>query len=202
MSSLPFQIGITGGIGAGKSILCQVFASLGTPLYSADDRAKWLMNNDPELRNQIIAQFSDKAYHDQGLDRQYLAEHVFHDQAKLEVLNELVHPAVAKDYENWLVEHSFAAYVIKEAALMYETGSHVTLDKVIVVTAPEAVRINRVQKRDPQRGRDQIKAIIAKQIPVEEAIAQADFVIVNDGESLLLPEVLRLHKLFSTQRVD
>ncbi len=200
MNSLPLQIGITGGIGAGKSIVCKIFATLGVPTYNADDRAKWLMNHDEALKAAIISKFSDRAYNDEGLDRQYLAEHVFHSESKLKLLNSLVHPTVAKDYQEWVSSHKNIAYVIKEAALLFETGSHQEMDKNIVVSAPETIRIARIKKRDPQRDEAQIKAIMGKQIAVSEAIGKADFVINNDGLSLLLPKVLELHQLFSIAR--
>jgi len=197
MSKRPDQIGVTGGIGAGKSTVCEIFKTLGIPIYNADDRAKWLMNNDEELKEDVIAAFSEKAYNEEGLDRQYLAEHVFHDQRKLSILNNLVHPMVAYDYHEWVMDHQEAPYLIKEAALMYEAGSHREMDKTILVIAPEEVRIARVLKRDPERGEDQVKEIISKQIPVEKAMEISDYMIRNDEQSLLLPKVLELHKLFS-----
>lgn len=200
MNSLPLQIGITGGIGAGKSIVCKIFATLGVPTYNADDRAKWLMNHDEALKVGIISKFSDKAYNDERLDRQYLAEYVFHSESKLKLLNSLVHPAVAKDYQSWVSSHEKATYVVKEAALLFETGSYKEMGKNIVVSAPETIRIARIKKRDPQRDESQIKAIIGKQISVSEAIDKADFVIMNDGSTSVLTQVLELHQLFSAAR--
>lgn len=198
MSKRPGQIGVTGGMGAGKSTVCQIFKSLGVPVYNADDRAKWLMNNDEDLKADIIEVFSEKAYNEEGLDRQYLAKNVFHDQHQLNLLNNLVHPQVAYDYHEWVMSHQDVPYMIKEAALMYEGGSHRELDKIIVVTAPEELRIERVLKRDSQRDEEQVREIISKQIPVLEAVNRADFVIKNDGQSLVLPKVLELHQLFSS----
>ncbi len=200
MSKRPDQIGITGGIGAGKSTVCKIFKSLGVPAYNADDRAKWLMNHDEGLKADIILEFSEKAYNNDGLDRQYLAESVFHDQQRLNMLNNLVHPMVAYDYHEWVMSHQDSTYLIKEAALMYEGGSYRELDKIIVVTAPEQVRVSRVLQRDPQRDESQVREIISKQIPVSEAIDKADFVIQNDGSTLVLPQVLKLHELFSAAR--
>lgn len=197
MSKRPDLIGVTGGMGAGKSIVCEVFKTLGVPVYNADDRAKWLMNNDEDLKADIIAEFSEDAYNAEGLDRQYLAKNVFHDQLRLNMLNNLVHPQVAYDYHEWVMSHQDIPYLIKEAALMFEGGSYRELDKIIVVTAPEEIRIDRILKRDPQRDEEQVKEIISKQIPVMEAVDRADFVIKNDGRSLVLPKVLELHQLFS-----
>ena len=200
MSKRPDQIGVTGGIGAGKSTVCEIFKSLGIPVYNADERAKWLMNNDEDLKEDIIAEFSEKAYNEEGLDRQYLAEHVFHDQRKLNLLNNLVHPMVAYDYHEWVMDNQEAPYLIKEAALMFEAGSHREMDKTILVIAPEDVRIARVIKRDPQRGEEQVKDIISKQIPVEKALDMADYMIRNDEQSLLLPKVLELHESFIAKK--
>jgi dephospho-CoA kinase len=197
MSRRPDQIGITGGIGAGKSTVCEIFKTLDIPVYNADERAKWLMNNDADLKADIIYAFTEKAYNKEGLDRQYLAENVFHDQDQLNLLNNIVHPQVAYDFHEWVMSHQEAPYLIKEAALMFEAGSHREMDKTIVVIAPEELRIERVLKRDPERDEEQVKAIIDKQIDVEDAIDRADYMIRNDEQSLLLPKVLELHEQFS-----
>ena len=200
MSKRPDQIGITGGIGAGKSTICKIFKTLGTPVYNADDRAKWLMNNDEDLKEEIISAFSENAYNDEGLDRQYLAKNVFHDRHQLNLLNNIVHPMVAYDYHEWVMNHQDVPYIIKEAALMFEAGSNREMDKTIVVTAPEEMRIERVLIRDSERDEGQIKEIISKQIPVAEAIDKADYVIRNDGQSLVLPKILELHESFSLSK--
>lgn len=197
MSNRSAQIGVTGGMGAGKSTVCEVFKTLGVPVYNADDRAKWLMNNEENLKADIIEAFSEKAYNDEGLDRQYLAKNVFQDRQWLSLLNNLVHPQVAYDYHQWVMSHQDVSYMIKEAALMFEGDSYRELDKIIVVTALEEIRIDRVLKRDPQRDVEQIREIFSKQIPVAKAVNRADFVIKNDGQSLILPKVLELHQLFS-----
>jgi dephospho-CoA kinase len=186
------KIGITGGIGTGKSIVSRIFSALGIPVYDADTRAKWLMNNDPELRKEIISKFGPLSYQENGaLDRKYLAS-VFADENQLKVLNNLVHPAVGRDFETWSGQQS-AAYILKEAALLYEAGSWKGLDKIIVVSAPLDLRIERVLKRDPFRSREQVLHIISKQLPDQEKTARADFVINNDGSQLLIPQVLKIH---------
>ena len=200
MNSGPSQIGVTGGIGAGKSTICKIFKTLKVPVYHTDDRAKWLMNNQEWLKKQIVSKFSKNAYRGQELDRQYLANHVFHQQEQLNLLNSMVHPIVAQDYHQWVRSHQNAPYLIKETALVFETGNHRDMDKVIVVIADEATRIDRVLKRDPERDKVQIKAIMAKQIPVTEATHKADYVLRNDGLSLVLPKVLELHRLFSSKK--
>ena len=188
------QIGITGGIGTGKSLVCRIFAQLGIPIYDADSRAKWLMNHDPTLKEAIKAQFGQEAYSATGaLNRAYLASIVFGQQEKIEVLNQLVHPAVAKDYTQW-VQMQQAPYLLKEAALMIESGSYRSLDQLIVVSAPLDLRIARIRRRDPQRSEEEIRGIISKQMPEEEKLSYAQVVLPNDEKQALLPEALRCHE--------
>jgi dephospho-CoA kinase len=197
----PLQIGVTGGIGSGKSLVCKIFSRLGVPIYDADSHAKDLMTTDGILISGIKKEFGDLSYHPDGsLNRNYLAEHVFHDTVKLERLNHLVHPRVAADFENWVNQKKEHAYVIKEAALLFEAGSHLTLDKIIVVSAPEALRIKRVLSRDAHRTVEQIKAIVEKQLPEDEKLKRADYIIVNDEMELLIPQVLKLHEIFKAEK--
>ncbi len=191
-------IGITGGIGSGKSLVCRMFHQLGVPTYDADSHAKELMTTDGILISAIKKEFGDLAYHPDGvLNRVYLANHVFNDQQKLEALNSLVHPRVKDHFAHWVNASAGHDYVIKEAALLFEAGSDEVLDKVIVVYAPEDLRIRRVLKRDSHRTLAQIREIIAKQMPEEEKLKRADVVITNDENTLLIPQVLRLHEQFS-----
>jgi dephospho-CoA kinase len=192
----PLQIGITGGIGSGKTLVCKIFISLGIPVYDSDHRAKSLMTTDGILMSQIRKEFGDLSYDINGvLNRQYIAEVVFADEEKLNRLNQLVHPRVAEDYRKWVSEHR-GPYLLKEAALLFETGAVKQLDKVIVVYAPEEVRIKRVLARDKHRSARQIEEIIGKQMPDSEKIKQADFVVNNDETELLVPQVLSLHEKF------
>jgi dephospho-CoA kinase len=192
------QIGITGGIGSGKSLVCRIFACLGVPVYDADSRAKALMTTDQILISQIKKEFGDLSYDEAGnLNRNYLASRVFNHAEELQRLNALVHPRVAVDYTSWYnSQRAFAPYVIKEAALLYEAGSHKQLDKIIVVFASEETRIARVIKRDSHRTADQIRDIISRQWPDEEKVKRADFIVNNDGTSLVIPQVVRLHQQF------
>jgi dephospho-CoA kinase len=193
----PFQIGITGGIGSGKSIVCKIFAVLGVPIYDADSRAKAVMTTDGILISAIQKEFGTLSYKDDGLlNREYLAKEVFGSEEKLKRLNSLVHPRVAADYSDWLSRQVSKPYVIKEAALLYESGSYKASDKVIVVRAPEAIRIARVQKRDPHRNEEAIRDIMHNQLPEEEKVKRADFVVTNDESTLLIPQVLSLHANF------
>lgn len=193
----PLQIGVTGGIGAGKSLVCRIFAHLGVPVYDADSHAKALMTTDGILVSQIKKEFGDLTYHPDGaLNRVYLAGHVFQDEEKLEKLNALVHPRVAADYAGWLDRHKRFPYVLKEAALLFESGSYRLLDKIVVVTAAEPVRRKRVLKRDPHRTVEQFNGIVEKQMPEAEKLKRADYIIVNDDSALVIPQVLKLHNRF------
>lgn len=195
----PLQIGITGGIGSGKSLICKIFSTLGVPVYDADHHAKALMTTDGILVSQIKKEFGDLAYHADGsLNRSYLAETVFSNETRLEVLNKLVHPRVGVDYSNWVLAQKDVAYVLKEAALLYESGSWRQLDKIVVVTAPVAVRQARVLKRDTHRSAEQFREIVSKQLPEDEKIARADYIIANDDVKPVLPQVVRLHALFQS----
>ncbi|HEY5824695.1 MAG TPA: dephospho-CoA kinase [Cyclobacteriaceae bacterium] len=196
MSTL--QVGITGGIGSGKSLVCKIFQCLGVPTYDADSRAKYVMTTDTILVEQIQKEFGTLSYNPKGvLNRKYLADTVFSDPGQLEKLNCLVHPRVAVDYSNWVVSHSDTRYVIKEAALLFESGSANALDKIIAVYAPEAVRIQRVLKRDVHRTEQALKEVIQNQMNEEEKRDKADYVILNDDSLLVIPQVLQLHKQFS-----
>ena len=188
---------MTGGIGSGKSLICKIFAQLGVSVYDADSHAKGLMTTDGILISQIKKEFGDLSYHPDGsLNRSYLAETVFANEARLAKLNKLVHPRVAVDYQNWLSRHSEEGYVLKEAALLFESGSYRTLDKIIVVTAPESLRQKRVLLRDPHRTVEQFEGIVEKQMPEEEKLKRADYIIVNDDATLIVPRVLELHERF------
>jgi len=192
------QIGITGGIGSGKSLVSRIFHHLGVPVYDADSHAKELMTTDGILINQIKKEFGDLAYHQDGtLNRVYLGNHVFKDQKKLDLLNSLVHPRVAVDYEKWVQQHRQFRYVLKEAALLFETSTASNLDQIIVVSAPEGLRIRRVLKRDAHRTVEQIRGIVEKQMPEDRKRERADHIIVNDDAELVIPQVLKLHKIFT-----
>ena len=190
------QIGITGGIGSGKSLVCRIFNVLGIPVYDADSRAKSLMTTDGILVSQIKKEFGTLSFRaDGGVNREYLAEHVFSNPEKLKKLNQLVHPRVGEDYAHWVKEQR-TAYVLKETALLFEAKSNKALDKVIVVSAPEALRIKRVLLRDKHRTEEQVKDIIRNQLMEEEKLKLADYIIVNDESRALIPQVLKLHEQF------
>ncbi len=195
------RIGITGGIGSGKTTACRLFEVLGIPVYYADDRAKWLMQNDEQLIQKLKSTFGDQVYNQDGqLDRAYLAGIVFNDRAKLDQLNGIVHPAVREDGIAWDKEHTETPYTLREAALLYESGIYQLLDHIITVTAPEELRIERVMARD---GVDAaaVKARIDKQWPEEKKVAMADFVIHNDGQQSLIQQVYQIHQQLIQENV-
>jgi dephospho-CoA kinase len=194
--SKPLQIGVTGGIGSGKSIVCKIFAVLGAPVYDADSRAKWLMNNNSDVKKSIRLEFGEESFNNNGLNRDYLAKLVFNDQSKLTKLNAIVHPAVGKDYTVWVGKQT-SKYTIKEAALMFESGAYKALDKIINVSAPEELRIIRVLKRDAFREKQEVRAIIDKQLSEEERNNRSDYTLYNDEKEMLLPQIIAIHRQFS-----
>jgi dephospho-CoA kinase len=189
------KIGITGCMGSGKSTVARVFAQLGVPVYDADSRAKELMIKSPGLVAGIQELFGIEAYDADGLlNRSHISARAFQDKSLLDHLNALVHPAVFKDFEDWCASQE-NAYILKEAALMFESDSYKQLDKVIVVTCPEELRIQRAMKRDGL-SRDAVHARMKNQMSEEEKLARAHYEIRNDEEHLVIPRVLELHKIF------
>jgi dephospho-CoA kinase len=195
--ALPLQIGITGGIGSGKSLVSKIFQHLGVPVYDADSHAKELMTTDGILVSGIKKEFGDLSYnHDGSLNRSYLADHVFNDEKKLAALNALVHPRVGHDFAEWVRKHNTSTYILKEAALLFEANTAQSLAKIIVVFAPDKMRMERVLLRDPHRTVEQLKGIVEKQMPQDEKLKRADYIIVNDETQLVIPQVLNLHRSF------
>jgi dephospho-CoA kinase len=188
------RIGITGGMGAGKSTICKIFNQLGVSIYDADSRAKWIMSNNAELKKSIIDSFGWDAYtRKDELNREYLAKVIFNNEEKLEMLNNLVHPAVKNDYEQWALEHRDEPYSLKEAALLFESLSYKSLHKVIVVTSPIETRIERILKRDHVKREDILKRI-QNQSTDRERMNMADWVISNDGVRSLIEQTVAIHK--------
>jgi dephospho-CoA kinase len=196
------QIGVTGGIGSGKSLICKMFNTLGIPSYDADSRAKRLMTTDGILVDAIKKEFGTLSYYTDGnLNREFIGSIVFDNAEKLKTLNSLVHPRVAEDYQGWIKDQAEKPYVIREAALLFESSAADLQDQVIVVSAPESLRIARVLKRDPQRTENEVRNIIKNQMSEDEKRERADFIIVNDDTQLVIPQVLKLHRLFLGKEV-
>lgn len=198
MSPKPKLVGITGGIGSGKSLVCKIFNILGIPSYDADSRARVLMHENKKVKLDILKTFGESAYQEDGsLNREWMAGEVFSNESKLKLLNGIVHPAVGKDFAKWVEENLGAPWLIKEAALLFESGSYKNLDFIITVTAPESLRIKRVLARDPHRSEAQIRDIIKKQMSEAEKTARSQAVIINDEKEMVLPQVLKLYKELS-----
>lgn len=190
------KVGLTGGIGAGKSTVAKIFEKLGAPVYYADDNAKKLMVTDPALIEAIKTEFGADIYKEEELDRAKLAQIVFNDQAKLEKLNKMVHPAVRKDFTTWCMRYKTLPYVVDEAAILFESGAYKLMDKVVMVTAPRDIRIERVMQRDGVT-KEAVLARMANQWQEEEKISLSDFVIMNDNQQLVIPQVMNIHKVLS-----
>jgi len=190
------KIGLTGGIGSGKSTVAKIFETLGIPVYYADAEAKRLMNSSETLKKVIRQNFGEATYENDQLNRKYLAGIVFNNPEKLELLNALIHPVTINDAEQWMQQQS-APYSIKEAALLFESGATENLDFIVGVYAPQALRIKRVMKRDGLTT-DEIMKRINRQVNEEMKMKLCDFVITNDEQELLIPQVLKLHQHFSS----
>ncbi|MFN6946766.1 MAG: dephospho-CoA kinase [Cytophagaceae bacterium] len=196
MSKRPLKIGITGGIGSGKTTVCKVFQLVGVPVYNADSRAKWLMNYNSEIRKSVISEFGEKAYQNDELNSSFIAAQVFGDQTRLEKLNSIVHPAVGHDFADWCGKQTNVPYVLKEAALLFEAGTVKDLDRVITVFSPKELRVSRILDRDKNRTENDVLKIMENQMPDEEKIKKSDHIIFNDLENMVIPQVLKLHELF------
>ena len=203
MPTNPLKVGITGGMGSGKSIVCKIFGVLGIPVYNADDKAKSLMTQNALVVAKIIEKFGTHSYHNDGsLNREYLAATVFSNSKMLQEINAIVHPEVAKDFDQWVQDHTGFPYIIKEAALLVDSGSYRFLDYLITVTAPHTLRIKRVLQRDKHRTIDEIEDIISKQLDEEILISHSQFTITNDNRMLIVPQVTEIHeKLISLHHV-
>ena len=194
-------IGLTGGIGSGKSMVAKVFESLGIPVFNADAIAKEIMNTNAMIKSKLMEAFGNEVYSTtidkngnvtETLNRAYLSKLVFSDPFQLEILNAIVHPVTIQAAIDWAATQS-APYVIKEAALFFESGSANGISKIIGVSAPKALRIHRVMKRD-QCTKEEVEKRIAHQIEETIKMKLCDFVIVNDDQHLVVPQVVALHE--------
>lgn len=186
------KVGVTGGIGSGKSTVCKIFRVLGIPVFDADSEAKLLMEKDEALVAKIKILFGEDAYTGKKLNRQWIAGRVFEDKSLLDKLNALVHPAVGKHFIRWADAKKDANYIVKEAAILFESGAEKGLDYVVFVKAPEQVRMERIMKRDGVT-KQQVMQRMQNQWPDDKKENLSDFVIVNDNKQMLLPQVTELH---------
>lgn len=185
------RIGLTGGIGSGKSTVAQIFEVLGIPVYYADKEARRIMNADPELKKKIIKNFGEESYTYGELNRGYISSIIFNDNGKLDLLNSLVHPETIKDSESWMTKQT-TPYAIHEAALIFEAGVAERLDYVIGVSAPFPLRLKRAMERN-NVPREEVINRMNKQIEEEIKMKLCDFVIINDEHEMVIPQVLKLH---------
>jgi len=190
-----FIVGLTGGIGSGKTLISNIFEIFGVPVFYADPEARLLMDQDQVIRESLIDRFGKDIYGTGNLDRKKLASIVFHDKNSLKYLNSIVHPAVRKKFDNWVKEKSDHGYLIEEAAILLESGGSDRFDMVITVSSPVDLRISRVMRRDNVTKDDVIRRM-KNQFSEEERNQLADAVIINDGTELVIPQVLRLHQRF------
>jgi len=186
------RVELTGGIASGKTTVAKIFELLGVPVYYADDAAKQIMNEDEELKLAIQEQFGAEAYKNGELDRSYLAEKVFNNPFRLEILNSLVHPATIRDALNWMNRQQ-SLYTIKEAALIFESGAAEQLDYIIGVSAPVALRIKRTMERN-HASYDEVVKRMNNQVDEKIKMKLCDFIIQNDEQELVIPQVLELHE--------
>ncbi len=187
---MKLKVGITGGIGSGKSIVSKIFRSYEVPVFEADAVGRQLLE-DREVQKLVVQVLGEAVKGPDGLDRRAIAAVVFEDESKLNSLNSIIHPRVAAAFERWVEEQS-APYILKEAAILFESGSNLGLDKVIVVDAPEDLRISRVVERDGSRP-EEVKSRMANQWPGERIRDMADFIISNDVGDELIPQVHSIH---------
>ena len=188
-----FQVGVTGGIGSGKTLVCSVLEKLGVSVYYADEEARRLMNSNSVLREGIIQLLGPEAFRNGKLNRKYVGSRIFGDRTLLEKLNSLVHPVVREDYRNWVESCQGVPYVVEEAAILFESGANRFLDLTALVYAPSELRIQRVMERDGVT-REEVRRRMAHQMDEEEKRTLADEVIINDDRKMLLPQVVAFHE--------
>ncbi len=186
------RVGLTGGIGSGKSTVAKIFEVLGIPVYYADDAAKRLMNEDEELKKSIITHFGKESYINDQLNRPYIASLVFNNKEKLDLLNFLTHPATIRDANQWMNRQN-SPYTIKEAALIFESGAAEYLDHVIGVFTPVPLRLQRIMQRD-KITQEEVQQRMNRQIDEDIKMRLCDTVLINDEQQLLVPQVLQLHE--------
>jgi dephospho-CoA kinase len=183
-------VGITGGIGSGKSIVSRCLRVMGYLVFEADKVAAELLNKDPQVAVQVVELLGEESYHPDGTaNRSFIASQVFQNQQHLDALNSILHPAVDRAFKTWIQENREHRLLFKEAAILFESGAHTSVDQVLAVVAPEEIRIKRVQQRDG-RSRDEVVKIMRNQMNQDDLIHRSDFVIHNDDQNLVLPALI------------
>ena len=189
---MTITVGITGGIGSGKSTVCEIFKILGVPVFEADKVAKNLMNENIVIRQNLVEWFGNEIYSENQLNRKLLAEHIFNDNNLLTKVNSLVHPIVREEFEKWKNKQE-TVYSVYEAAILFESGFYKLMDFTVLITAPEQIRINRVMKRD-NLSQDQVVARINNQWTDDKKRKLATTVIINDNKNLIIPQIIEIDK--------
>ncbi|MCF8235838.1 MAG: dephospho-CoA kinase [Bacteroidales bacterium] len=192
------KVGLTGGMGSGKSTVAEIFKVFGVPVFFADDEGKKCLGQE-DVKNKIVQEFGQNILDDkQDIDRKALAGIVFNDEKALKKLNNIIHPEVEKRFKTWLSKNQDEDYIIHEAAILFESGFYKMFDKIIAVSAPEEVRIKRLVKRD-QSEAESLRRRMRFQLSEKERNSKSDFVIYNDGEQLIIPQTLRIHNTLKNQ---
>jgi len=193
------KVGVTGGIGSGKSLICKVFEKIGTPVFYADAEAKRILNEDLWVKRRISEKFGSGIYDENGINKANLAHIVFNDNEALDTINNIIHPLVRQKFEHWL-NQQHAHYAIEEAAILVETGAHLALDYTILVYAPKELRIARAMERD-NKSRKEIETRMDHQMADEDKFKKVNSVIYNDNSRMVIPQVLDIHEqLMKTNR--
>lgn len=186
------KVGLTGGIGSGKTLVSEIFLHLGIPVFNADNEAKVILNNDQELKHQIENIFGEM-YVNSEIDRKKLASIIFNDKDALKTISSLIHPKVRTQFHDWVKKQVYAKYIVEEAAILFESNAYKELDITINVHADELIRINRVVKRD-KTTTDNVRSRMKNQLSDSERIKLADYTIYNNGDRMLLPQILEVHQ--------
>lgn len=187
------KIGITGGIGSGKSLICQMFSRLGVPVFYADIAGRILSETDPQIIRDLTRLLGSDIYIGKSLNRNLMSALLFNNKSLLNKVNQIIHPRVAANFNEWCADYLEYPYVLEESAILFESHANLNFDKIIMVAAPEDIRINRVMSRGNMT-LEKIQAIIKNQLPEQEKIVRSHHVIVNDDTTLVIPQVLQLHQ--------
>lgn len=193
------KVGITGGIGSGKSVVCRIFSVLGAPVFNADDEAKILTITDPEIKQQLISLAGKEVFTDKGLNNRFLSDLIFNDRELLARVNSIIHPRVEAHFIQWAFLHSGSPYIILESAILLSGNLYKHFDKIVMVAAPEDIRIRRVLTRNNMT-LDKIRSILSSQQSENEIAEKSDYIVINDGKELIIPQILKLHQDFLTNK--
>ena len=188
---MSFLVGITGGIGSGKTTVSNIFSHLGYKVYNSDERAKYLMQTNDKIIREITALLGDSAYSKGALEKTIIAQAIFNNKSLIEKINSIVHPETIKDFNSWVSENK-DSILVKESALIYQSGSYKDLDEIILVEARDEIRIERVLKRDKHKDKDEILKIIRSQKLKNKEDLNPDYILENNGEDMLLPKVIKI----------